>query len=134
MFCFSVRSLPTMALLCISQKYSAATRIFKNLLLEHSDPPFRNEFVFNNVNSLFLARRRVQLCQSAEWHILSFERISPGYLEVVIQSSINNFTNRIRIWNLSTPHQLTACHKWCCTTFYCLSTFSQSLHYEECPR
>ena len=86
-----------MFLLCISQKYSAAIRIFKNLLLEYSDPPFCNEFVINNVNTLFLARRRVRLCQSGELHILSIERISPGYLEVVFQSSIKNFTNRIRI-------------------------------------
>ena len=68
--------------------------------------------------------------------LITRQVVKTGYRQVVFQFSIINLTNRIRNGNLSTPPQLTACHKLHSTTFHYVSTSSSSkyLHYEECPR
>ena len=117
-------------------------RIENFKFLESSVPSFHCQCDANAFSFLFLVRRRVRMCQSGGMahtpRTVPFnapiERITAGCLQVVIQFSTINFTNRIRKLILSTSPQLTACHKWQSTTIQCLLTFSQNFHYEECPR
>ena len=64
---------------------------------------------------------------------VSIDRITPGYRQAVFQFSIINLTNRIRKKNLSTPPQLTTCHKWHHTTSHCLFNIFTKFANEECP-
>ena len=121
----------------------SSIEILKIKILEYSYPPSQHFLVTKAFNRFFFCPAGRSRCANlAEWHILPgqnpinvpIDRISPGYRQVVFLFSIINLTNRIRKRNLSTPPQLTTCHKWHRTTSHCLPTFSQNLHHEECPR
>ena len=104
LFCFS--QLFRSIFWSISEKYSLDNRNFEKLKLpEYFDPPFKHCFFAVKAFSLyFWLRRKVALCQSGRMaHTprtvpinVPFDRITPGYRQVVFQFSIISLTNRLR--------------------------------------
>ena len=109
------------------RRHSKLSKIF---LLNISTLRFINKGPFRPLTSCFYCDGRFRCANTGEWHILhgqphsmSIDRITPCYRQVVFQFSIINFTNRNRKYILSTPPQLTACHKWHRTTSHYLPSF-----------
>ena len=76
----------------------------KTEIPEYSDPPLQQFSITMTSNSNFVLCRKVTLSQSGIMaHTprkvlinVPIDRITPGYLQLVIQFSIINLTNRIR--------------------------------------
>ena len=142
LFCFFVLFSQNGRLFLFLRNIHSSIEILKIKILEYSYAPSQYFFGTKAFIPFLSCRRKVALCQSGRMaHTprtvpinVPIDRITPGYRQAVFQFSVINLTNRIGKRNLSTPPQLTTCHKWHRTTSHCLSTFSQNLHHEECPR